>query len=338
LGDIGIFKSVRGALREQQPASELASLIADDGVQRMSSSIQKRVQLHHRADLPDQLLQPRRVPLWCAGEGMTVACEHALVQLWARNIFSMSQLVSELEKQRVSLRKDMSVLIQESVKPLQTSVDALRETVNHFNGRLAAAESLAGNNFDRITSTENTVKILQAQKKSLQDRLEDLENRSRRVNLRIINIPEGSEKGQDPTEFVSTLLMENLGPDVLSKPPELERAHRSLAPKPGPGGRPRPFVICFHRFREREKVFRWARQHELKYRETTLRVYPDVSAITAKKRAASNKIKQALYQKGVKFRLLFPARLQVSFENEVFTFETPEDAHAFYKERVIDGK
>ena len=254
----------------------------------------------------------------------------------APDSFSVSQLVSELEKQRASLREDMSVLIQESGKPLQTSIDALRETVNHFNGRLAATESLAGDNFERITNTEKTVKILQAQNKSLLDRIDDLENRSRRVNLRIINIPEGSEKGRDPTEFIANLLMESLGPDVLSKPPELERAYRSPASKPGPGGRPRPFVICFHRFQEREKVLRWARQHELKYREASLRVYPDLSAITAKKRAAFNKVKQALYQKGVKFRLLFPARLQVSYEDEVFTFETPEDAHAFYSERVMD--
>ena len=251
------------------------------------------------------------------------------------DILSTDQLVSELEKQRASLLKDMSTLILESAKPLQSSMDALRETVNHFNNRLVAAETLAGDNFERITSTEKTVKMLEAQNKSLQDRLDDLENRSRRVNLRIINIPEGSERGRDPTEFISDLLMENLGAGVLTRPPELERAHRSLAPKPGPGGRPRPFVICFHRFQEREKVLRWARQHELKHRETTLRVYPDVSAITAKKRAAFNKIKQALYQKGIKFRLLFPARLQVSYEDESFTFETPEDAHAFYNERVM---
>ncbi|KAI4818631.1 hypothetical protein KUCAC02_003937 [Chaenocephalus aceratus] len=48
-----------------------------------------------------------------------------------------------------------------------------------------------------------------------------------------------------------------------------------------------------------------------------------------------NKIKQALYQKGVKCRLLFPARLQVSFGDGTFTFETPENAYAFYNERVM---
>lgn len=67
-----------------------------------------------------------------------------------------------------------------------------------------------------------------------------------------------------------------------------------------------------------------------------LRVYPDVSAVTAKKWAAFNKIKQALYQKGVKFRLLFPARLQVSYKDGTFTFESPEAAQAFYNERVMN--
>ncbi|KAM7398694.1 hypothetical protein PAMA_006548 [Pampus argenteus] len=232
----------------------------------------------------------------------------------------------------------MSALILESIKPLQTSVDALHETVTGFNSRLAAAETLAGDNFERISSTKKTGKLLEAQNKSLLDRLEDLENRSRRVNLRIINIPEGSEKGLDPVQFISDLLMESLGPDIFTNPPEIERAHRSLAPKPGPGGRPRPFVVCFHRFQEREKVLRWTRQHQLKYRDIVLRVYPDVSPNTAKKRMAFNKIKQAFYQKGIKFRLLFPAHLQVSFEEKIFTFESPEEAQAFYNERMKEGE
>ena len=149
------------------------------------------------------------------------------------DILSTDQLVSELEKQRASLLKDMSTLILESAKPLQSSMDALRETVNHFNNRLVAAETLAGDNFERITSMEKTVKMLEAQNKSLQDRLDDLENRSRRVNLRIINIPEGSERGRDPTEFISDLLMENLGAGVLTRPPELERSRRKCFVGPG---------------------------------------------------------------------------------------------------------
>lgn len=101
----------------------------------------------------------------------------ALVKV-SPDILSTNQLLSELKMQRALLPKDMSVLIQESVKTLQSSVGALREMVNHFNGRLTAAETLAGDNFKHITSTEKTVEMLKAQKKSFQDRLDVLEKRS----------------------------------------------------------------------------------------------------------------------------------------------------------------
>ena len=51
---------------------------------------------------------------------------------------SMDQLVEELSKQRASLRDDISILIQDSVSPLQTSMNAIKETVDNFQTRLTA--------------------------------------------------------------------------------------------------------------------------------------------------------------------------------------------------------
>ncbi len=121
------------------------------------------------------------------------------------------------------------------------------------------------------------------------DRVDDLENRSRRANLRILNVPENSEKGQSTVKFVSEMLMEVMCQEVFEKPPELERAHRSLGPKPQEGRPPRPLVICFYRFQEKEKALRWARQNEARYKDSTLRIYPDISADLARKRAAFKK-------------------------------------------------
>ena len=74
---------------------------------------------------------------------------------------SMSQLVAELSKQRAGLKDDLSELIQESLKPLQTTMDVLQETVSAFQTRLTATEDLAGDNFERLTSVETTIKSLQ---------------------------------------------------------------------------------------------------------------------------------------------------------------------------------
>lgn len=48
---------------------------------------------------------------------------------------SMDQLVSELTKQRNSIREDICGLIQEFIGPLQSSIDALRETVDGISSR-----------------------------------------------------------------------------------------------------------------------------------------------------------------------------------------------------------
>lgn len=247
---------------------------------------------------------------------------------------SMDQLVSELTKQRISIREDISDLIRESIGPLQSSVNALKETVDGFQSRLVAAESLAGENFEALTAAENTIKTLQTQNTSLLDRIEDLENRSRRTNLRIVNVPEGSENGQDPVTFIAEMLLEMTGTEVFDKPPALERAHRSPGQKPADGRKPRPFVVCFHRFQEKEQLLRWARRQEAKYKGNPVRIYPDLSAILSKKRASYNGVKQSLYQKNVRFQLLYPARLRVTHNEETFIFNTPEEAKQFYDQRI----
>lgn len=131
-----------------------------------------------------------------------------------------------------------------------------------------------------------------------------MENRSRRSYLRILNVPEGSENDKDPTVFISEMLAEVM-PEVFTSPPPLERVHHSLGPKTAAGKPACTFVLCFHRYRDRELTLRWARQHEVKFKGTTLRVYSDLSNALAKKCAVFNPVKQALYKDGIWFCLLY---------------------------------
>lgn len=79
-----------------------------------------------------------------------------------------------------------------------------------------------------------------------------------------------------------------MSPGVFDNPPEEEQAHRSFGPRleDASTGKPSPFIIKFLHFQEKEKGLRWARQHKLDYRGSELRVYPDISAALARKRAA----------------------------------------------------
>lgn len=165
---------------------------------------------------------------------------------------TMTQLVEEPSKQRASLRENISTLIQESLGPLQTSVNPLKKTMDNFQQRLTTTNSLAGDNFDKIFASEAAIKTLRTQNATLLDRIKDLENRSHRANLRIVNVPEDSEGVEDTVKFVLNMLMEIMGNALFESAPALERAHR-VGKKPEKPGLPlRPFVVCFHRFQEKE--------------------------------------------------------------------------------------
>ena len=247
-----------------------------------------------------------------------------------------SDLENLLKDQRESFKTDVAALVKEITESLRSSVDSLGQEVSSFDGRLTQVETLAGENFEKIAEMEDIIKTLQQQCSKLQDKVDDLENRARRSNLRIINLPEGCEKGQDPAKFVSELLMEVTGTAVFTNPPEIERAHRVLRKSEDSDNteKPRAFLVKFLRFQEKEKLLRWARNNAITYRESELRVYPDMSAELAKRRASFNGIKSSLYKKGVKFNLRHPARLHVAFKDEDYYFDSPQDARAFYNQHI----
>jgi len=121
-------------------------------------------------------------------------------------------------------------------------LDVIQETVINHDQRLTSLEENAESLHQRLEKVENSHEKLHAQNEKLRARLTELEGRGRRSNVRLVGIPEGTE-GPQPSLFFSQLLRDVFGHDTLPTAPELDRAHRSLVPKPGPRGRPRPVII-----------------------------------------------------------------------------------------------
>lgn len=122
--------------------------------------------------------------------------------------------------------------------------------------------------------------------------------------------------------------------NLFTTPPDLDHVHQALAQKSVKVQSPRPIIGAFYRYQARERVLRWPRQNDVVYKGNTLRFYPDHSTNLSKKHAAFKNIKAAFYRKGIQFRLLYSARLQVSYGGETLIFETPADAETFYSQQV----
>ncbi|KAJ8010143.1 hypothetical protein DPEC_G00071920 [Dallia pectoralis] len=150
-------------------------------------------------------------------------------------------------------RLTVRTAVSDAIVPLSSSIDALRATVETQGSRLKDVESGLSEYSDHLVRLEDTVSHLSKDNCRLRDKLDDLEFRSRRNNVRILNVPEKMEL-DDTLTFVSSLLLEVLGPSgVLSSAPKLDRAHwLGRLPDDPTNARPSPLICCLHDFQDRE--------------------------------------------------------------------------------------
>lgn len=212
--------------------------------------------------------------------------------------------------------------IEASLSALQKEHREAAHRLDDMDEALSAADS-------RITVLEATCKDLTAANGLLKAKLNDLEGRSRRLNIRIVGIKEGEENGR-PTEFVSRLVPELLGQDNFTRPVKIDRAHRSLRAKPLANERPRIIIARVHNDSDLVSILRLSRQQApLQYHGERVSIFPDYTAEVSSRRQAFTAVRKRLMDAGAKCSLRFPARLQVAHNNTVKIFDSPADAERF---------
>lgn len=229
------------------------------------------------------------------------------------------------------IRSEVAALRVEILAELKSSISAVKTSLLEQETKLKDVEDSLTDVDGRVTALESMCSTLSKDNEKLRAKIDDLENRSRRNNVRVIGIPEGSE-GTHPSAFIEEMLLEVFGDQSFAKKPEVDRAHRSLAPPPKANQAPRPFIVRLHHYQTRELILRLARgRGQVLYKGSRIHFYPDVSAEVAKRRAAFNQVKAQLRGAGIEFGLLFPARLRINHDGTRHFFDCPQRALEFVK-------
>lgn len=207
-------------------------------------------------------------------------------------------------------------------------LEAIKEEIVKANARLDEAEGRIEKAEERIQNTEEVVTAILKLHVKLEDKLVDLESRSRRENVRIYGVPEGSEKESTTMDsFVGELLREGLGltedvPDL-----QIERAHRSVGPQPLGDAPPRSIIVKFLSFKTKETVLRKAWQGKgFTWQENHINLDHDYPPLILKRRREYTEIRKVLKENNVQFQTLFPGRLRVRHEDGAKTYDTVEEA------------
>ncbi|KAJ4933513.1 hypothetical protein JOQ06_030339 [Pogonophryne albipinna] len=158
----------------------------------------------------------------------------------------------------------------------------------------------------------------------------DLENRSRRSNLRFVGIQESAE-GSDIIGFMSRLIPQLLGPDAFPTLPIIERAHRS--PTARQNSRARAIMIELLNFQDKVKILRLAREKKsLDYNGKHISIYPDFSPELTRRRRSFDPVKRKLRELNMKYFLLYPCTLCVVVDGTQQRFSTHKDAEEIFIE------
>uniref|UniRef100_H3A2K3 L1 transposable element RRM domain-containing protein n=1 Tax=Latimeria chalumnae TaxID=7897 RepID=H3A2K3_LATCH len=205
-------------------------------------------------------------------------------------------------------------LILQGIREIKSSIAAMDKKLETYVKRLEEVEHHVGNTEDSVLSLESTVLQMQETITKLQGKTDDLENRSRRCNLRLVGLPEG-EEGKDPASFLESWLPKLLNLPELINNLEVERAHRTYAPRERNIDRPRMLLFKLLCYRDKESILRQARKlGALIYNNKPVHIFPDMSAELFQKRKSFSGIKRLCKDLDVPFALLFPARLQIDFK------------------------
>jgi len=246
---------------------------------------------------------------------------------------------SEMESDAVQVNKvELAALIRaiikeeikEAINNLQPQFDVLKLGLKDCKDKLVDVESGLSGMHDRMDEAERVCKALQKENKDLKDKIEKLENHSRRFNLRVFGLDKDVEKGK-PTEFMESLFNE-VFKDKLPCTPEVEIAHR-VGPVTKHGSR--PMIVRMQRYAAKEAILQIAKQEKvLHFKGMNVKIFPDLTAEVSKRRAQFKDLRMKLHQAGIKHGLIHPATLIVTFNGDIKYFHDQKSGEIYYNQVI----
>lgn len=224
--------------------------------------------------------------------------------------------------------KSMNGSMNEKFDSLESTLSQTLVSLSEVTSRVTDLEKASADYEGRISELEAHCRDWFETCKTLSSKLDDLEGRSRRQNIKIIGLPEKVEEGR-PTQFVADFLVKILGASNFPKSLKIDRAHRT-GPIGNAQSRPRSMVARLHHYPDKEKILRLARlSSPLMYNGARILIFPDFTSEVLKQRQAFNAVRKSLKEANVRHGLLFPARLIVTHNSSKHVFDSAEKAQAF---------
>ncbi|CAH2285560.1 Hypothetical predicted protein [Pelobates cultripes] len=224
--------------------------------------------------------------------------------------------------------KSLTTAIQDT---LRAEIAGIRSEVASHAGRISRMEEAAEALMVRQTSADTAIARQGTMLLSMRRHLEDLDNRGRRCNIRILGVPEDEGTAENVVDILTEIFQTILQP-TSPEHIEFERAHRITRPRSLEDG-PRDLICCLHSFPVKDTIMRKARERPTwPYRGAQVALYNDLSPITLEARGALRPVTAALRDRNISYKWGFPFALLARHHNGWISMRWPEDVPRFMEE------
>lgn len=236
-------------------------------------------------------------------------------------------MLSSVKNEITTMKTDFTTKLDN----MTTAIQDLKKEMGECNERITQTEQRISGTEDEVLDLQAQVSTLQTKNKIMEDKLLDLETRSRLNNVRLVNMPEGVE-GTNVCAFLERWIPEAVGGEKTPLSPFiLERAHR-IGPRRDNTSRPRALIMRFSNYRDKQAVLQAVRdKRDINYNNQKVRFYPDMASGLLQQRKEYDPIREELRKLNIRHGVAHPAKLLVTYKAKTHVFKTPAEAHAFLK-------
>uniref|UniRef100_A0A5F8HBH5 L1 transposable element RRM domain-containing protein n=1 Tax=Monodelphis domestica TaxID=13616 RepID=A0A5F8HBH5_MONDO len=240
----------------------------------------------------------------------------------------------EIMQKELSNLKDENKQLQKHLEASKSRTDQTEKENQSLKVRIRQLEDNDLAKEQELIKQRQKTKELEHNIKYLTDKVTDLENRGRRNNLRIIDLPEKPEIRSNLDILIQDIIQENC-PEILEQGGNIgiERVHRTASTLNLQKTTARNVIAKFQSFQPKEKILKEARKRQFRYKEMPIRVTQDLIISKLNNRKAWNMIFRKARELGLQPRISYPSKLTISFQGKVWAFNKIEDFQVFIKKR-----
>lgn len=203
----------------------------------------------------------------------------------------------------MSLRSSLQADLVSCMHRFNRELRQVEDRVDHIEHKMGEFATTINDLVDASEEKDEDMEWVKA-------KLADIEDRSRRNNLKIRGIPESVVQA-DLSTYINTMF-KTLLPEATDMDITVDRVHRLPKPSHLPDHIPRDVILRVHFYHIKEKLMLSMRKKgQIPSQYADLQLYADLSQYTLMKRRNLNTVTKALRNHEISYRWNYPSKLTV---------------------------